>query len=978
MDVPFTHFADLVESLSRIPPVRTAQSGGTRPSDKAHTLLRRWILSVQDHKDAASGLAPGTALAFFRLLFPDDDRRRYGMQETALAEALVDVLGISAAGRGKRLVHWGEWSRTDPKVGCLGQELRQAYELSYSKREGEVPSMREVDAMLTELAALSPFSQVAQTTTETPRRTRKAILRSLYKRLSPFEAAVVTQLILRDLRPIIYPGTSTLHGTAALMDYNSRAYHILTKWEAMKVWHEDLPRAYRARGSWEEACDAWDKNQLSSACKPRIGVPVEIPKTVKGTSCENVAKIYSRCSAIYAETKYDGERMQIHIDFSLPSHQQIRIFSKSKRDSTADRDATLSLIRDALHGSGTRKAILEAEMVAYSDELGHIDEFWRIRSLIESTAHGVRRRPHPRPTELEGVTQDSMVSNASASGTRHLALVFFDVLLHNDECLLDTAYESRRACLERIIRCSKGFVMLVERVKIDMKDGKAVESIEHVFARRCAEFEEGLVFKAVGGGYNDPHSPWVKLKKDYIAGLGDAVDLVIVGATWDKDRGRELGVGPRTFTTFWVAAPHGYEGAQPRVDVLFTASYGLSRAALEELNFIITAQDCIPWRKENPDQTLASLPYVCEFGLMVARPQVLLRVPFLAEVMGAGFTKARGGNNYELRFPRILKVHRPFDRRWTEGVNIEEYQGLARCAVGRERKGKHVDDDVHAMWNIQSSPRVRSELKRKQREDSLLDKMDSLNGRKRRKTDGGEMVKPPDTSSSTSGAPPLTETWPLVPFTPAAVVSDALPKMDLKLEPPATPPATPPAPMSLSRVPLRESNHESTHAAHSKSRNSTSSFATSKPSAFPPPVATTTKMLGAGLHDYTQIKEYLAASFVCILQPRGSAVAKACLTSRPRSQQLIPEGRLFHSVQALLFAIGWQGGENGLRHSDRGIVFADSKDEVLLRDLVAVLAQLWTPQKKACWVVDVSVLNWESLPNFTLEIEQRILWRPPS
>ena len=32
----------------------------------------------------------------------------------------------------------------------------------------------------------------------------------------------------------------------------------------------------------------------------------------------------------------------------------------------------------------------------------------------------------------------------------------------------------------------------------------------------------------------------LQLKKDYIPGLGDCVDLVIVGACWEKDRGREL------------------------------------------------------------------------------------------------------------------------------------------------------------------------------------------------------------------------------------------------------------------------------------------------------------------------------------------------------------------------------------------------------------------------------------------------------
>lgn len=33
---------------------------------------------------------------------------------------------------------------------------------------------------------------------------------------------------------------------------------------------------------------------------------------------------------------------------------------------------------------------------------------------------------------------------------------------------------------------------------------------------------------------------WFQLKKDYIPGYGDTIDLVIIAASWDKDRGREL------------------------------------------------------------------------------------------------------------------------------------------------------------------------------------------------------------------------------------------------------------------------------------------------------------------------------------------------------------------------------------------------------------------------------------------------------
>ena len=41
-----------------------------------------------------------------------------------------------------------------------------------------------------------------------------------------------------------------------------------------------------------------------------------------------------------AEIKYDGERMQIHVKRNAPREDQIRIFSKSGRNSTMDRSHT--------------------------------------------------------------------------------------------------------------------------------------------------------------------------------------------------------------------------------------------------------------------------------------------------------------------------------------------------------------------------------------------------------------------------------------------------------------------------------------------------------------------------------------------------------------------------------------------------------------------------------------------------------------
>lgn len=40
---------------------------------------------------------------------------------------------------------------------------------------------------------------------------------------------------------------------------------------------------------------------------------------------------------MWVETKYDGERAQIHVWFDEDGSPRIRIFSKSGRDSTLDR-----------------------------------------------------------------------------------------------------------------------------------------------------------------------------------------------------------------------------------------------------------------------------------------------------------------------------------------------------------------------------------------------------------------------------------------------------------------------------------------------------------------------------------------------------------------------------------------------------------------------------------------------------------------
>lgn len=120
-----------------------------------------------------------------------------------------------------------------------------------------------------------------------------------------------------------------------------------------------------------------------------------------------------------AETKYDGgcstyvsicadtftgERVQIHII----DQDNIKIFSKSKADSTSERAVITPIIREALGlpskgypvgfpagefndsltssepTRGVTSGIFEAEMVAFDRRRNKIDEFFKIRELLQS------------------------------------------------------------------------------------------------------------------------------------------------------------------------------------------------------------------------------------------------------------------------------------------------------------------------------------------------------------------------------------------------------------------------------------------------------------------------------------------------------------------------------------------------------------------------------------------------------------------
>ncbi|GAA5897078.1 hypothetical protein JCM8208_006163 [Rhodotorula glutinis] len=788
-EIPFAYFATLVD---RVGAVAARKKGGARSSTggkapKEHRLLAAWIDGVRaEHRDGA--VPDGTIVLFFRLFFPHEGvRRRYGLQELTLGEALESVYG---AKRGS-FSRWNAATSSSAAVGegsgCMGQQVARWLERSgkWGKGKAKELTMGRVDELLDELATLSTWSSTdVQHLQMRPRYTARpvtAILADLLFPLSPSETAVMLQIILRDLSPLLYPPPSAL-GDVALMRFTSVAYNEIGVYDAMRLWHEGMPRLYQAVADLDwvawQAEKALCHGRPLGPVVPKIGLPIKVPKTEKPGSCSRATRRLE--GEVAVETKYDGERLQIHVDLSLPPLEQIRIFSKSGRDSTETRHLLKPIIRasldlpldpltralhpllyDRLVASASSRApvaypptrlILEGEMVPYDESRSRIDEFWKLAFAKGGAAlpPGMAGTPSERPPGKDDgqETQETGGTGATPSPRRsrrlverdvpdedeeeaapkddparnlHLMVVWFDLLLLDDESLLDEAYSSRRARLDSLIRPIPGFSMLSERVLINF-DHKpsALENLRlrfaHIITRRC----EGLMLKPLTSLYNDPrpHHRLVKLKKDFVPGAGDTLDFHVVGASWQKQRGRELLVPPSAYTTFFIGLREDKFGAnfsrerKPHYHILFSVSYGLSRVQLAQLCHEIDqsrperfdlafGKDAERGGVFRPVQerqrwgggarggytvygaacTSFTFSLAGHMRSAATRPSIIFRKPRIMELNGAGFQRSAGCPYYELRFPRITKPSRDADS-GASPLSLDKLQLVAQEAVG--------------------------------------------------------------------------------------------------------------------------------------------------------------------------------------------------------------------------------------------------------------------------------------------------------
>ncbi|KAI1433373.1 hypothetical protein GGR50DRAFT_669390 [Xylaria sp. CBS 124048] len=647
MPFPFRHICDLLQQID--------DEGRKSPAKQAHThaIVEAWF---QKHR-AALDAPDCDACAVLSTLLPERRTDRvYGIQAPRLQSIFGGAYQLGAS----RVAELRRWTRPGSGIDladCVEGILRRT---PNSRDDTTHLTVEQIDGKLARLAAASRFSSPAVQALHGKSKDCNAnkLLGDIYKGLGSRDAKWFTRLILKNYQPVVLKERDVL-----------RNYHPLLP-QMMEIT-ADFSTAIASVRHLDEKAN--EPDTIASILKPRLGTKVGRQKWLKGRSIKNCMNM-ARGRVIACEQKMDGEYCQIHIDLSKPDC--IQIFSKSGKDSTKDRTNLHQAIRDSLKlGSKdcpfTKGCILEGELVVYSTKEKKILPFHKIRKHVSRSGVFLGTKNDSQPHKHE-----------------HLMIIYYDLLLIDDESLLGVKNSERYRRLGEIVTTQQGHAELVSRTTIRTSDASAAQGLRELFAQCITSRGEGLVLKP-DEAYMDFRSNRkqydcfnIKLKKEYVQGWGDVGDFAVIGASYDAAKAKEYKIPNVKWTHFYIGCLENRDQARAETEIPIFRVTNI----VELTGPVLSAF----WAQGSPmwvlfkDNTSIRLN-LCG-GMLEKKPTVVFPCPLVFDMRCFSFDKEPNTDFWSMRFPQVSKVH--YDRSYHDTISFSELQDLAEA----ERPGSGDDD----------------------------------------------------------------------------------------------------------------------------------------------------------------------------------------------------------------------------------------------------------------------------------------------
>lgn len=690
MPFPFEAVCDLLQSLENDPKRPPRLKRGSAQ------IVHEWF-----HRHERRLNHPGVdKVALLSTLLPERRTDRvYNIKEARLERIVAKACLL-----GNRKKHLRRWE-AEPGSGvdladCVESILTEAPNAS----SGEEITVEKIDGTLHQLAASVSFSSPA---VRSSRRAQNPVLGEdghllevFFRTLTPRDAKWMCRLVLKNFFPVVVPEHLVY----------SRCHPLLPT--VMRI-HDNFAVAIRLldehhRNSQVLDVDL-DKADLPRLIKPQVGVKVGRQTWLKARSIKHALDMGR--GLMSCETKMDGEYCQIHIDLSK-GHDCIRIFSKSGKDSTTDRVKLHNAIRESL-GLGTsscrfkRRCILEGEMVVWSDRDKKVLGFEKVRKHVN------------RSGQLIGTDDDSQPHD-----WEKLMIVYFDLLLVDDESLLNSRHSKRRSRLAALVQRQEGYADLVKSQIINFSSrGVAAEELRTAFAMCISMREEGLVLRpdepyfSFGVTTRKHASCCLKLKKGYIKTLGDVGDFAVVGARYNPTRAKGLGLPNTNYTHFYLGCLTNKEavtrfGNMPKFIVVNEVE--INKEMTEIFRRFVWARPAPPGDNDK---------FNIEVPLGILRGKKITTVfmePPVFDITCFSFHKAANTGFWSLRFPYVSKIH--LDRSWEDCIGFEELQELAEADTDRpdEEDNQEMAQWITALENADPKQSRKAVIPESQSTDSTL------------------------------------------------------------------------------------------------------------------------------------------------------------------------------------------------------------------------------------------------------------------
>jgi len=156
-------------------------------------------------------------------------------------------------------------------------------------------TITQVDDLLSELAATSRYSDSSLRANYPIRRTRVNILKRLFRQLSPQDAAFMTHIILKDLRPVLYPSPDVTY-SISLLHFNTNAVKVLRKEHAIAAWDPTcyMHNLYRIRASLDEVAAACElPNHVKPSLEPIINSMIQVSTMLPVVQIGTILTMYT-------------------------------------------------------------------------------------------------------------------------------------------------------------------------------------------------------------------------------------------------------------------------------------------------------------------------------------------------------------------------------------------------------------------------------------------------------------------------------------------------------------------------------------------------------------------------------------------------------------------------------------------------------------------------------------------------------------